>query len=113
MPNNEIGTLNVTIAPDALREIISSGRLLELAGIMAREAAAQISAQLVEHVAASAAKGDGLKTAVGANVSFIFDGGDFGTRPPRPHWGVVNLGDIAGTPLRQVAGGQALGAGGD
>ena len=113
MANKEIGTLNVTIAPEALREIIGSGRLLELADTMAKEAAAQIAAQLVEHVATAAVKADGMKGGVGAAASFVFDGGDFKTHPPRPHWGVVNLGDVAGSPLRQLAPEKAAGAGGD
>jgi hypothetical protein len=104
MENKELGKLTLTITPDALRTVISSGRVLELAETLGREAAAQISAQLVDQVATAALKPDGLKAGASANVSFIFDGGDFGTHPPRPHWGVVQIdeGAQAGV-LRQVA----------
>ncbi len=100
---NEVGSLTLTIKPEALRAIIGSGRLLELAGKVATEAAAQISSQLVEHVASAALQNDGLKGGASANVSFVFEGGDFGTRPPRPHWGVVSLTGVTETPLRRVA----------
>src|SRR5262249_14761509 len=83
----EIATLTVNIKPEALQEVISNGRLLELSAIMAREAAAQITAQLVDSVAKAALNKQGLSSAsIGA--AFIFDGGDFGTVPPRPHFGV-------------------------
>jgi hypothetical protein len=108
----EIGKLSLTISPDALRSIIESGRLLELADTLATEAAAQISAQLVDQVATSAVKGD-LKNGATAGVSFIFDGGDFGTVPPRPHWGVVNLEGFRGGALRRVAGAAAGGVAGE
>jgi hypothetical protein len=99
----EFGTLTLNIKGDVLESIISSGRLTELAGKVAREAAIQLSAQIVDHVARAAVKGEGLRAGVSANVAFIFDGGDFGTRPPRPHWGVVSLDTIAQSPLRQIA----------
>lgn len=83
----EIATLSVNIKPEALQEVISHGRLLELSAIMAREAAAQITAQLVDSVANAALNKQGLSSATVA-ASFIFDGGDFGTVPPRPHFGV-------------------------
>lgn len=100
---NELGTLTLSIKPEALRSIIASGRLLELAGKVASEAAAQISSQLVDHVASAALQKEGIAAGVSANVSFVFEGGDFGTRPPRPHWGVVNLGAVQETALRKVA----------
>jgi hypothetical protein len=105
---NELGTLSLTIKPEALRSIIASGRLLELAGKVATEAAAQISAQLVEHVASAALQPEALKVGASANVSFIFEGGDFGTKPPRPHWGVVSLEGVSETLLRRAttAGGE-------
>jgi hypothetical protein len=107
----EIGKLSLTIAPEALRSIIEGGRLLELADTIANEAAAQISAQLIDQVAASALKGDVAKSGSGASVSFIFDGGDFATVPPRPHWGVVNLDQFRGGVLRRVAAAAAGGQG--
>jgi hypothetical protein len=104
MENTEVGKFTLNISPEALRTVISSGRLLELAETLGKEAASQISAQLVEQVATAALKPEGLKGGVSANVSFIFDGGDFGTRPPRPHFGVVRIdeGAQAGL-LRQIA----------
>ncbi len=98
----EIGKLTLTISPDALRSIIEGGRLLELADTVASQAAAQISAQLIDQVAAGALKGDLAKSGSGASVAFIFDGGDFGTVPPRPRWGVVNL-DQFRTPMQRFA----------
>jgi hypothetical protein len=103
MENKEVGKFTLRIAPEALRSIIASGRLLELADTMAKQAAAQISSQLVDHVATAALKPDGLKDGASANVSFIFDGGDFATVPPRPHWGVVRIDEVQQTLLRQVA----------
>ena len=100
---NEIGKLTLTIAPDTLKTIIESGRLLELAGTIASEAAAQISAQLVDHVAAAAVRGDLAKSGTGASVSFIFEGGDFGTVPPRPHWGVINQEQLGFAALRRFS----------
>lgn len=108
---HEIGKLTLSIAPDTLRSIIASGRLLELADTMAKEAAAQISAQIVDRVASEALKPEGLSSGVAVGFSFIFDGGDFGTVPPRPHWGVVRLDEIAAGPLRRLATGTTGGAG--
>ena len=51
MIGSEVGKLTLTVEPDALREAIAQGRLLELADKLATQAAAQISAQLVDHVA--------------------------------------------------------------
>jgi len=104
MENKEIGKITLTVAPEALRNVIGSGRLLELAQKLGQEAAAQITSQLVEQVAAAALKPDGLKGGASAAVSFIFDGGDFGTVPPRPHFGVVRIDEgLQGGILRQVA----------
>lgn len=104
MENRELGKFTLSIAPDALRTVISSGRLLELANTLSREAAAQISAQLVEQVAGAALKPDALKAGATVNVSYIFDGGDFGTVPPRPHFGVVQIDEAAQFgALRQIA----------
>jgi hypothetical protein len=107
----EIGNLSLSIKPEALRIAIESGRLLELADTISREAALQISAQLVQHVADAALKPDLMKSGVAANVSFIFEEGDFGTVPHRPHFGVVNLASLAAalaSPLTRVAAGSAV-----
>jgi hypothetical protein len=103
MPNKELATLTLNIAPEALREIVAEGRLLEFTHKLATEAAAQISAQVIDHVAAASLKNEGLKSVTGAQVSYIIDGGDFGTHPPRPHFGVGTIGQNLVTPLRQVA----------
>jgi hypothetical protein len=106
--HKELGKFTLHIEPEALRSVIASGRLLEFASKVAASAAAQVSAQLVERVSAAALQPDGLKAGATASVSFIFDGGDFGTRPPRPRWGVGVLGDLA-SPLKQLAPGETLG----
>ena len=106
----EIGKLNLTIQPDALRNAIESGRLLELADTVSREAALQISAQIVQHVAEAALKPELAKGGVSASASFIFEEGDFGTVPHRPHFGIVNLETLSATsqnPLTRIAGGGA------
>lgn len=104
MENREVGKLTLNIAPEALRTVIGSGRLLELAATLSKEAAGQISAQLVEQVAAAALKPETLKTGASVNVSYIFEGGDFGTVPPRPHFGVVQIDEAAQIGLlRQIA----------
>jgi hypothetical protein len=107
----EIGKLTLTISPEALRSIIEGGRLLELADTVAKEAAAQISSQLIEQVAAAALKGDLAKSGSGASAAFIFDGGDFGTVPPRPRWGVVNLDQFRGGLLSRGAAAGAINSG--
>ncbi len=108
----EIGNLKLNIARDSLRSIIASGRVLELADVMAKEAAAQISAQIVDQIASAALKTDGLKSGVSISASFIFDGGDFGTRPPRPPHGVVRLEELAeASSLRRLAVGTKVAGG--
>jgi len=101
--NKEIGKLSLTISPDALKEVVASGRLLELADTISNLAAAQIQSQLVNQVASGALK-DGLKAGASVGVSFIFDEGDFGTPGPRPHFGIIKLSDALGTTvLRRIA----------
>ena len=101
--SKEIGKLSLTISPDALKEVVASGRVLELAQRVSSLAAEQIASELVNQIASGALK-DGLKSGVGVGVSFIFDEGDFGTPRPRPHFGVVNLAQVTEvTALRQVA----------
>jgi hypothetical protein len=101
---SEIGNLTLTIKPEALQKIIAEGRLLELVNKLATEASAQISAQVVDHVAKAATQKQGLEGA-SASVSYIFDGGDFGTVPHRPHFGVGTIEVIAETALTRVAAG--------
>jgi hypothetical protein len=85
----DIAKLSLTVDPVALREIISSGRLLEFANAAAAQAAAQINAQLVQHVSEGALKPDSLKSGVSVDFSYrsvVIDGEPgFGTHPPGPH----------------------------
>src|SRR5262249_52713453 len=99
-PQRELAQLTLSIDAEALKDVIASGRLLELADTIASEAAAQISAQIVEHVAEAAIQG-GLSGG-GASVAYIFDGGDFGTVPPRPKWGVFQLDILSRGALRRI-----------
>lgn len=103
MARGEIGKLTLNLDAEALKKVVSEGRILELADTMAREAAAQISAQIVNHVA-KAALAPGSLGGVSAEVAYVVgDEGGFGTHPPRPHWGVVNLGSVLPNPLQVVA----------
>jgi hypothetical protein len=92
-----IGDVKFKIDPDVLKEIISSGRLAEFASVAAAQAASQISAQIVDHVAAAAIDPKKLGAAAEIGFSYVFEGGDFGTPPrgpghgPRPGGGVVVL----------------------
>jgi hypothetical protein len=103
----DIANLTLTVDPGALRSIIESGRLLEFADTVARQAAAHISAQLVQHVAAASIKQEAAIGGVSAQVSFVSVIGDgepgFGTRPRPPRFGVSVLGEAQQTVLRQVA----------
>ena len=81
----QIGQLTLEIEPEVLKQVVASGRLLELAATMANQAAAQISAQLVDRVAEMAVTGG---SGGGISASFVLEGGDFGTVPPRPKFGV-------------------------
>jgi hypothetical protein len=94
--NDPLAKLTLEISPDTLRKIIADGRLMEFAATAATQAAAQISSQIVEGVAQAAIKSDGLKSGVSVNVAYIFEDGDFGTRPPIPKWGIGRLADMRG-----------------
>jgi hypothetical protein len=92
MPSQDIATLKLTVDPDALKKIISEGRLMEFSAAVASSAAAQINAELVKHVAeathvaeaASARSGQGLSVNI-AYRSVVIDGEPgFGTHPPGP-----------------------------
>jgi len=102
----DIGKLTLMVDHESLRKVVSQGRLLEFANALATEASAQISSQLVEKLANAAVLGGKLEAGVSIDASFIFDGGDFGTRPPRPHWGVgpVVQPNMIGSLLQRVAG---------
>jgi len=110
MAEKTIGELTLRIDPEALRDIVAQGRLMELAATLANKAAAQISAQVVEHVAQLALKPEALNQGVNATVSFIQDEGDpgFGTRPPRPRFVVgANPGIVESALTRTIPGQEA------
>ena len=83
----EIGKLTLDLDSDAVKRVIADGRLLELAAVMGAEASAQISAQIVDRVADIAAGG----ASSSVSASFVLEGGDFGTVPPRPHFGIGRI----------------------
>jgi hypothetical protein len=93
--HRQIGKLTFTIQPEILREIISQGRLSEFAAVAAAEAAGQISAQIVDHVASAALTPERLSGSAEVSFNYVFEGGDFGTtgpgrpRGPRPGVGVI------------------------
>jgi hypothetical protein len=95
MEKKQIATLKLTVDPAALQEIISSGRLLEFATTAAAEAAAQINAQLVQHVAEAAIQPKAMKEGVSVDFTYhsvLIDGEPgFGTHPPGPHRPTVKL----------------------
>jgi hypothetical protein len=107
MNGNQIANLTLTIDPTALRSIIESGRLLEFVDTVARQAAAQISAQVVQHVAAAAVKPQSEVGGVSAQVAFVSVIGDgepgFGTHPRPPRFGVSVASEAQPQVLRQVA----------
>lgn len=109
MEGKQIANLTLNVDHQALRSIISSGRLLEFADTVAAQAAAQISAQLVQHVAEAALQPKALESGVGAEVSYLFVIGDgepgFGTRPRPPRFGVTPLESVQPAGLRQLAAG--------
>lgn len=102
-----LATLSLSIEPEALRAVIAEGRLLEFTETLAAAAAAQISAQVVDEVAKAAVSG-GLTSQVGLEVSYVFEGGDFGTEPPLPLWGVRRQDVLSAGLLRQLAGVQTI-----
>ncbi len=96
--NDHIGKLTFEIDANALRQIISSGRLAEFAGKAGAHAAAQINSQVVDLVSRAAIDEGAIKSGLTVNFSTIFEGGDFGTtgghHGPIPHHGLV-FGDTA------------------
>jgi hypothetical protein len=99
MATKEIGKLTFEIAPEALREIIESGRLMEFANKAAAHAAFQVNAQVVDLVSKAALDRETISGGLSVNFTTVFEGGDFGTTggkigPRPPHIGVV-FGDTA------------------
>src|SRR5690348_9703886 len=93
-----IGRLTFEVDAEALRQIISSGRLAEFAGKAGAHAAAQINSQVVDLVSQAAIDQGAIKNGLTVSFSTIFEGGDFGTtgghHGPIPHHGLV-FGDSA------------------
>src|SRR5258708_6300054 len=92
MASGEIGKLTFQIEPEALRDIIASGRLTEFASKAAAHAAYQINAQVVDLVSKAALDKGTIAKGVSVNFSAIFEGGDFGStgpKGPRPHISVI------------------------
>jgi hypothetical protein len=86
----QIGKLTFNIEPDALKEIISQGRLSEFSSVAAAEAAVQITAQIVDRVAAAALDPNKLNAPTEFGVEYAFDEvGGFGFPRPKPHVPVV------------------------
>jgi hypothetical protein len=100
--SRSIGKLNLEIDSTSLQQVVASGRLLEFAGTVANEAAAQISAQIVDRLAEAAVAGKAVG-GVSVGVAFVFEGGDFGTVPPRPKWGILQTEMLSRGLLQQVA----------
>jgi hypothetical protein len=104
MESKSLASLTLTVDPASLREIIAKGSLLQFADAVAAQAASQISAQIVWHVAEAQAHPDTALSGgnVVAQVAFheVFVDGEpgFGTGrfPPRP---VVSSG---GSPVERA-----------
>jgi hypothetical protein len=103
--DNEIGKFTFEIAPEALRQIIASGRLTEYAAKAAAHAAFQVNAQVVDLVSKAALDKGLAGKGISGGFSTIFEGGDFGSGGPHvgppgpiPHHGVV----FGNTALSQV-----------
>jgi hypothetical protein len=110
MDEKSIAKLTLSIPPEALQEVIASGRLLEFADALASNAALQIQAQVVNQVAEAAIRPDALKAGSSVKVGYIWEGGDFGTLPPRPKWGIRNLEVLREGLLRRIAGAEITNA---
>ncbi|HKV42295.1 MAG TPA: hypothetical protein VJX67_24035 [Blastocatellia bacterium] len=87
MAHKEIGKLTLTVEPEALRTIISSGRLLEFVETAGKQAAAQIASQLVQQVGEAAVSARELKTGASVGFAYVAFDGDpgFGNVPHLPH----------------------------
>jgi hypothetical protein len=102
-----LGQLSYEMSKDALKSIISSGRVMEFANTVAASAAREIHAQIVDQIAKAAI--DGGLSSVSVSAVNVFEGGDFGTVPkgpkgPRPKLGLV----LGGNALSHVVDLQAV-----
>jgi hypothetical protein len=106
-PLRQVGSLTLNIDQESMKKVVADGRLLEFAGKVANEAAAQISAQIVDKLAAVAVGGQAAGS-VQVGATFIFEGGDFATVPPRPKWGIFQRDVVSEGLLRQIAGTETI-----
>jgi hypothetical protein len=90
METKSLANLTLKVDPAALREVIAKGNLLKFTEAVAAQAAAQISAQIVWHVAEAQAKPEAAGGDLVAEMAFheVFVDGEpgYGTGrfPPRP-----------------------------
>lgn len=95
MEPKELGRLTYEISPEALKQIVATGKVFEFANTVAASAASEIHAQIVDQIA-QAAVGNGGGRGVSVGAVNVFEGGDFGTVPigpggigPRPKLSVL------------------------
>jgi hypothetical protein len=90
MEGKSLAHLTLKVDPAALREIIAKGELLKFADAVAAQAAAQISAQIVWHVAGAQGRPAGVGESPVAEIAFeeVFLDGEpgYGTGRFPPHW---------------------------
>ena len=94
MNREELGRLSYEVSPQALKQIVESGRVLEFANTVAASAAAEIHAQIVDQISRAAIGGGSTSAGISVGAANVFEGGDFGTVPkgprgPRPKIGVL------------------------
>lgn len=94
MRSEELGRLSYEVSPQALKEIVESGRVLEFANTVAASAASEIHAQIVDQISRAAIGGGSSGGGISVGAVNVFEGGDFGTVPkgpkgPRPKVGVL------------------------
>jgi hypothetical protein len=85
MEGKSLANLTLKVDPAALREIVAKGELLKFADAVAAQAASQISAQIVWHVAQGTT--EGVVAEVGYREIFVDGEPGYGTTghfPPRP-----------------------------
>jgi hypothetical protein len=102
--SNHIGKVTFDIAPEALKQIISTGRVAEFASKAAAHAALQINAQVVDLLSQAALDKTGVSSGISVGFATVFEGGDFGTIGPRGPRGPIPRGGVVfgDTALSQV-----------
>ena len=112
---NPFANLSMSIDQEALRRVISSGRLLEFSDTAASDAGTQIFSQIVQHVTEGAMRAEGITggVSVKAEYQWVTEDGEpgFGNsrgKPiPKPKGGVrwaVNTATFEAMGLRKAAG---------